>query len=167
MNQTPTPNTESPNPTRLKPGPPSETTRNLLPETSPHQIPPNPPTHDAFLPGYFFFYGTLMDPPTLASIMQVPKAPPMHPARVVGYSVKMNGPYPALVWGPPEHAVDGVACQILAREHFERICGYEEGYEANPCYIEVLGKEGASVDAIKGETFIWKGDYGELRDGGV
>lgn len=163
MNPQPSPNTELPKPTRVKPGPPSHTTRTLLPESDPHRIPLDPPTYDAFLPGYFFFYGTLMDPSTLASVMQVPTPPPMQPARVVGYSVKMNGPYPALVWGPPEHEVDGVACEILVREHFDRICGYEEKYEANPCYIELLGSDG--LDTIKGETFMWKGDLGELRDG--
>ncbi|KAJ5481773.1 hypothetical protein N7475_000585 [Penicillium sp. IBT 31633x] len=89
----------------------------------------------------------------------------MRPARVIGFSVKMHGTDPALLWGPPENPVDGVACEISLREHFDRICGHgTENYEANPCYIELGGESGESEGTIKGETFIWKGDYEELRD---
>jgi hypothetical protein len=161
----PNPTEEHPKPARVKLGPSSLTTQTL--QSDPTQAPKDSAPNGPFLPGYFFFYGPLMDPSTLAQVLQLPEAPDLRPARVIGYSVKMYGMYPALLWGPPENAVYGVACEILSLEQFDRVCGFEYGkFEASPCYIEFVGGDGESEEPIKGETFLWQGDHGELRDGG-
>ncbi|KAJ5561787.1 hypothetical protein N7535_003753 [Penicillium sp. DV-2018c] len=161
----PNPTEEHPKSTRVKIGRSSHPTQTQALQSDPTQAPKDSPANGPFLPGYFFFYGHLMDPSTLARALQQPEAPDLRPARVLGYSIKMHGrDDPALVWGPPENVVDGVAGEIRSQEQFERICGFGcEKFEASPCYIEFVEEEGEG-EVVKGETFLWQGDHGELRD---
>ncbi|CAG7915908.1 unnamed protein product [Penicillium olsonii] len=53
---------------------------------------------------YCFFYGTLMDPDTLCKVLGLSRPPPlMRPARIIGYQIKLWGPYPALLDDKPLH----------------------------------------------------------------
>ena len=89
--------------------------------------------------GWYFFYGTLMDSSTLAKVLQVAKPPQLRPARVIGYQIRLWGPYPALIDGPPGHAVEGVACEILSQKHLDRLIAYEtEKYYIHACDIHFL-----------------------------
>jgi Gamma-glutamyl cyclotransferase, AIG2-like len=78
-------------------------------------------THDedgspqTFLPKFYFFYGSLMDPGQLARVLGLRKRPVAHPASIVGYSYKMWGPYPALTDGPLDAIVQGVAYEVKSQ----------------------------------------------------
>ncbi|KAJ5101185.1 hypothetical protein N7456_007237 [Penicillium angulare] len=114
---------------------------------------------------YYFFYGSLMDPATLARVLQLPEAPRLRPAKVIGYHTELWGPYPALLDGPPLHSVEGFACEILQKKHSDLLQAYETvAYCLKPCFIDLLdGVHG--VETVEGATFIWDGDRTELRDG--
>lgn len=43
----------------------------------------------AFRKEYYFLYGTLMDPSTLARVLQLPSRPLLYPAKIVGYGGKL------------------------------------------------------------------------------
>ncbi|KAJ5616167.1 hypothetical protein N7537_001281 [Penicillium hordei] len=58
---------------------------------------------------YCFFYGTLMDPHTLCQVLKSSERPPiMRRARVIGFEIKLWGPYTALLDGEPFLTVEGV-----------------------------------------------------------
>ncbi|KAL1982631.1 hypothetical protein VTN96DRAFT_1066 [Rasamsonia emersonii] len=54
---------------------------------------------------YYFFYGTLMDPSILAKVPKHPSRIEPRPAKIIGYSTKFWGDYPALIDGPPGNPV--------------------------------------------------------------
>lgn len=56
---------------------------------------PEDEPEDAFEQRYCFFYGTLMDPATLARVLGLPDLPKLRPAKLAGYHTKLWGPYPA------------------------------------------------------------------------
>lgn len=68
--------------------------------------------YDAFRKEFYFFYGTLMDPKTLAEALRLPMRPKIFPAKIIGYSCKLWGPYPALVDMPAGAIVHGVAYEV-------------------------------------------------------
>ena len=72
--------------------------------------------YDAFQKEFYFFNGTLMDPKTLAEVLRLPIRPKCYPAKIVGYSCKLWGPYPALVDNPPRAIVHGMACKVQSSE---------------------------------------------------
>lgn len=120
---------------------------------------------EPFIEGYFFFYGPLMDPDTLAKVLQLSEPPKLRPARVMSHETKLWGEYPALVQKMKMfHAVDGVACEILLREHWDRLLDYVPGppYHVAPILIDFLDTGEKSVG---GEAFFYEGDPEELRDG--
>lgn len=128
------------------------------PESSETDWPQTP-----FSEGYFFFYGTLMDPFTLARVLQLPEPPQMRPARVIGYTTKLWGKYPALVGGKPFQPVDGLAYKIRLREHWDRLLAYHSHhYDLGYILIDFLDTGGKET---KGFAFEWRGDYEELRNG--
>lgn len=83
---------------------------------------------------YCFFYGTLMDPETLAQVLRISDSPPiMRRAKVIGYDIKLWGPYPALVDGRPLRPVNGMAFEILSKTQLDRLVSYEtEKYKLEP-----------------------------------
>lgn len=95
-----------------------------------------------FREGCFFFYGTLMDPGTLARVLQLSEPPQMRPARVIGYQVKHWGNYPVLVDGKPFQPVDGLACEIVLPEHWDRLVAFAtdvtDQYDLSPILIDFL-----------------------------
>ena len=65
------------------------------------------PNYDykAFRKEQYFFYGSLMDPATLAKVLGLKYRPELHPAHIIGYHCMLWGPYPALLDGPPDNIV--------------------------------------------------------------
>jgi hypothetical protein len=116
-----------------------------------------------FSEGNFFFYGTLMDSPTLARVLQLSKPPQMRPGRVIGYTTKLWGNYAALVSGKPFQPVDGLAYEIYLREEWDRLRAYHsDHYDLVPILIDFLDTREQEVE---GFAFEWRGDPEELRNG--
>lgn len=119
--------------------------------------------------GYCSFYGSLMDPETLSRVLNLatPDSLKMRRARVLGYQIKLWGPYPALVDGEPNQSVYGVMCEISSEAHMDRLAAYEtDKYSLEYCFIELLNDENGSVEkTVSGVSFMWDGEEGELRPG--
>lgn len=116
--------------------------------------------------GWYFFYGTLMDSSTLAKVLQVAEPPRLRPARVIGYEIRLWEPYPALIDGPPGHAVKGVACEILSQKHLDRLIAYEtEKYHIHACEIDLLDVGVGREETVDGNVFMWDGELDELQEG--
>ncbi|RAQ53811.1 hypothetical protein AFGD_007682 [Aspergillus flavus] len=115
---------------------------------------------------YYFFYGTLMDPNTLCKVLGSSKPPPiMRPARIIGYEIKLWGPYPALL-DKPLHPVDGMVCGLLSPRQLDRLAAYEtDKCRLRFCLINVLNNDGGAEKTIEGVSFMWNGRQDELREG--
>ncbi|KAJ5514419.1 hypothetical protein N7463_003971 [Penicillium fimorum] len=116
---------------------------------------------------YCFFYGILMDLDTLSKDLGSSKPPPiMRPARIIGYEIKLWGPYPALLYGKPLHLVDGMVCGHLSPTQLDRLAAYEtDKYPLQACLINVLNDDGSTEKTIEGVSFMWNGRQDELRRG--
>lgn len=111
----------------------------------------------------YFLYGSLMDPSRLRSVLGLSERPQLRPASVVGYAVKMWGPYPALVDGPTGNVVPGMAFDVEGAGKKERLAAYEtDRYTAVPVIIRF--EAGTSCD---GKAFVWNRgrDKNELIEG--
>jgi hypothetical protein len=85
------------------------------------------------------------------------------PAKITGYRVKAWGPYPALVDGPADAVVHGVAYDVQGREGRIRLARYEtENYRDISCLMQV--EDG---NEVTGRVFFWNGDENDLRDASV
>ena len=116
-----------------------------------------------FSEGYFFFYGTLMDSATLASVLQLSEPSQMRPARVIGYTTKLWGKYAALVSGKPFQPVDGLAYEVRLREEWDRLRAYHsDHYDLVPILIDFLD---SGEQEVEGFAFEWRGDPEELQNG--
>ena len=115
---------------------------------------------------YCFFYGTLMDPDTLSKVLGSSKPlPMMRPARIIGYEIKLWGPYPALL-DKPLNPVDGIVCGLLSPTQLDRLAAYEtDKYHLQACLIDVLNHDGSTQKTIEGVSFMWNGRQNELREG--
>lgn len=109
----------------------------------------------------YFLYGSLMDPSTLKRVLRLQERPQLKPASIVGYHVKMWGPYPALQSGPPGSIVRGMMWEVEGTKRKDRLADYEtSNYREWDCVIDM--GDGSSV---WGTTFIWDGDTRELKEG--
>ncbi|KAH8434305.1 gamma-glutamylcyclotransferase family protein [Aspergillus melleus] len=128
----------------------------------------NDKSPEPFRRAYCFFYGTLMDPDTLSRVLKLPKTqtpPVMRRARVVGYEVKLWGPYPALR-DKPLNPVNGMAYEVLSQTQFDQLAAYETGkYCSSLCFIDLLNDDDTVRETIAGFTFLWNGEQDELREG--
>ena len=105
-------------------------------------------------PIQYFFYGSLMDERRLTEILRLAYPPVLRPASIVGYSIKMWGPYPTLVNGPPGNVVDGMAYEVQNEDHEGRLAYYEtDAYKCATCFI----RPASGGDQIVGKTFVWAG----------
>jgi gamma-glutamylcyclotransferase (GGCT)/AIG2-like uncharacterized protein YtfP len=115
-------------------------------------------------PVHYFFYGSLMDEKQLTQVLRLKSPPTLRPASIVGYSIKMWGPYPALIDGPPGNVVSGVVYEVQRPDHEKRLAYYEtDAYRCAACFI-VPGTQG---EQMFGKTFVWADDPndGELSVG--
>lgn len=87
----------------------------------------------------------------------------MRPARVIGYTTKLWGKYPALVVGKPFQPVDGLAFKIRLREHWGRLFAYHsDHYDLGYILIDFLD---TGEKEVEGFAFESKGDSEELQNG--
>ncbi|KAH0565384.1 hypothetical protein GP486_001218 [Trichoglossum hirsutum] len=115
----------------------------------------------AFRKQFYFFYGTLMDPTTLARVLNLRERPVLLPAKIIGYHCMLWGPYPALLDGPGGAAVHGMAYEIQSPNEVKLLEDYETGhYENNVCLISF--EDGTKV---VGRTFKWRPGKGDLKEG--
>ncbi|KAG8165335.1 hypothetical protein KVR01_005610 [Diaporthe batatas] len=110
----------------------------------------------------YFFYGSLMDPTQLQRVLGLKDRPRnLVPAEIVGYHIRMWGPYPALIDGPPGNVVKGMAYEVEGEKAKTKLADYEtDNYREHTCTIRLEG--GAQVS---GTTFEWAGDVDDLKDG--
>jgi hypothetical protein len=113
-----------------------------------------------YIPKPFFFYGSLMDPLRLQEVLQLPAPPLLKLARVKSYKIMLWGQYPALVDGPNNSYVDGIAYVVETEQQQKILEHYEtDVYSVEGIRIMVEGKE------VSGRTFMWAGDPTELMEG--
>src|SRR5271156_6006330 len=92
--------------------------------------------------GFYFFYGTLMDPCLLAEILSLPEKPKLRPAKLLSYTLKLWGQYPALVDGEPSDVIEGKVYNVKETKHTERLAEYEtKAYWPTPCRIYFTDEE--------------------------
>ena len=105
-----------------------------------------------------------MDPPLLSEILGLPERPMLRPAKVVGYSLKLWGQYPALVNGPAGAVVEGTAYGVEDAKQAERLVEYEtRAYHPSPCRI--LFTDGKEPEAATGLTFTYGRNPTDIREG--
>lgn len=110
----------------------------------------------------YFFYGSLMFPEMLQHVLDLPQLPEVKPAEIVGFHMKVWGPYPAVVVGEPGEIVRGMAYEVQTPEHKDKLAKYEtECYRTRRVYIDVDGEE----EEVLGATFEWNGTEDELDEG--
>lgn len=108
-----------------------------------------------------------MDPETLSQVLRTSDSLPiMSRARVIGYDIKLWGPYPALIDGKPLQPVDGMVFEILSKTQLDRLLSYEtEKYQLQPCLIDILNHDNSVESTVDGVTFMWNGEQDELQEG--
>ena len=109
-----------------------------------------------------FFYGTLTIPHVLQEVLALSAIPTLIPASIHSYTIKLWGPYPALVPSNSVSRVGGMVFKVETRKQLHKLERYEGGnYLLKRCRVKV-GDEDALVD---GWTFVWDGTDGELKEG--
>ena len=119
---------------------------------------------DPWKPPHYFFYGSLMDERQLIKVLRLESPPVLKPASIVGYSIKMWGPYPTLVDGPPGNVVNGMIYEVQKEAHEKVLAYYEtDAYRCASCFIT----PGEGGEQIFGKTFVWADDPndGDLSEG--
>lgn len=110
---------------------------------------------------HYFFYGSLMDPKLLRRVLQLDERPELTPARVVGYKIKMWGPYPALLGSDEADIVHGMLYDVEDSTGRDRL----QLYETNCYRIEMCKFHTEDNKSLGGVAFVWDGDGQELKDG--
>ncbi|KAI9770935.1 MAG: hypothetical protein M1840_002639 [Geoglossum simile] len=98
---------------------------------------------------YCFFYGTLVDPSTLAKVLGINHRPLMRPATVTGYTCKLWGQYPALVDGPPAETVSGVAYDTQSQDEEMELEAYEGDSYALEGILNLHSHRGVLLQLLK------------------
>jgi gamma-glutamylcyclotransferase (GGCT)/AIG2-like uncharacterized protein YtfP len=121
---------------------------------------PNVDYH-AFHKELYFFYGSLMDPSTLAHVLKLRDRPQLLPSKITGHGCMLWGQYPALLDGPASAIVYGVAYEVQTPSEKKRLQTYETShYKERSCLIEL--QDGRKV---LGRTFLWNADRALLKEG--
>lgn len=90
----------------------------------------------------------------------------MRRARVIGFEIKLWGPYPALLNGESLRSVDGTAYEILSQTELDRLEAYEtDKYQLIPCFSDLLNDDDSVEKTIEGVAFMRDGKQDELREG--
>jgi hypothetical protein len=149
---------------------------------APYEEPVPPPKHSTapadeplgdqgdFEPCNFFFYGTLMDPQVLTTVLKLDGVPQLQEAWIEGFEMKMwNGIYPVVLptdggsGSTPQSRIRGKAWQATTMDQCLRLQLYEtSAYEPTDCSIRLDHGE-----PVKGLVFKWARDPtdGELVEG--
>lgn len=123
-----------------------------------------PPDVNAAPTGFYFVYGSLMDPSLLAEILDLDQEPIYRPAQIVGYRTGLWGQYPALCDGEIGQAVQGLVYEAMERKHAARLAQYEtSAYRAAPVLIDFLDTK--QPTQARGWSFLYNGRPNELSDG--
>lgn len=125
-----------------------------------------PPLKDLLAPrtGPYFFYGTLMDPSILMEILNLMETPILRPAKIIVYSSKIWGQYPALVDGPQDSVVEDAMYEVQSEKHAARLAEYEtKAYRTTPCRIRLT--DGEEPSEVYGTTFKYAGPKMDLDEG--
>lgn len=113
-----------------------------------------------YIPRTFFFYGSLMDPLRFQEVLQLPAPLVLQPARVKCYKIMLWGQYPALVAGPYDSYVDGMAYVVETQKQQKMLEHYEtDVYSVEGIRIMIDGR------AVAGRAFVWVDDHTELIEG--
>ncbi|KLJ11031.1 hypothetical protein EMPG_13682 [Blastomyces silverae] len=151
--------------------------------TAPQIDPPWKPT-------YLFVYGSLMDLDVLQYILALPSPPPpLRPAKLKNYKMKMWGVYPTLIPKPSisngskteggegvdDDDDDAIPGKLYLVEHpaqFTLLEAYEtKAYTWHRCVAEFTDDDGGTStteqSGFECRTFVWAGDpdSSELSDG--
>ncbi|KAI0481488.1 hypothetical protein F4859DRAFT_421576 [Xylaria cf. heliscus] len=131
------------------------------------------PTVTTFEPFYFFFYGSLQVPNVLQGVCRIKDKNSItlrKNANIVGWKIKMWGPYPALVPAAPDDEdghVEGVAWLCERPEYVARLCTYEsKAYRMAYCNVLVAAGDKSPKLIKNARTFVFDQDQGDtLTDG--
>lgn len=116
--------------------------------------------------GLYFFYGTLMDPGMLRDILGLRERPVPRPALIRGYTCKLWGQYPALVYSQvlSDQNVAGVVYQVQTEEDAWKLASYEtSNYHPEPCSIRYTDEKEPVIDEC--HAFVFVGNPKSLSDG--
>jgi gamma-glutamylcyclotransferase (GGCT)/AIG2-like uncharacterized protein YtfP len=114
-------------------------------------------------PTPFFFYGSLMDPEVLQSVLGLPETPELQRGAIHHFKIKMWGIYPALVKAEGG-IVEGMVWTVQTEEQLQQLQNYEtSAYTPSYCIVDLA--DGGRIDFAR--TFRWNGDPDsrELEDG--
>ncbi|KAL1983406.1 hypothetical protein VTN96DRAFT_10388 [Rasamsonia emersonii] len=128
------------------------------------RLPGDPQEKPPFKPCHLFFYGSLMDPEVLQSVLGLPELPVLQKGWVTGFTIKMWGIYPALIPKDGDTKVMGAVWKVDEPSQFLRLMEYEtEAYKWCPCTVHLC--DGGVLPESR--TFIWAGDPAskDLEDG--
>ena len=119
-------------------------------------------------PTVWFFYGSLMDPSTLQSVLDLAELPILQPAKLHGHHLKMLGHYPALLDTPPRLTVPGVVFEASEYGRYEDLLAELQAYEGatykcKVCSVEIVGQE--EKKPVRANTFEWTADTTALEVG--
>lgn len=105
-----------------------------------------------------------MDPSFLSEVLNLSEKPILRPAKLVGYSLKLWGPYPALIDGPPEAVVQGMVYEVKSEKHGARLADYEtNAYAPAACRIHFTDDE--EPIETNGTIFKYAGSPLDVEDG--
>ena len=100
----------------------------------------------------------------VAEILNLGHEPSMRPAKIVGYSCKLWGQYPAVQDGPQGAVVTGAAYNVQTVSHGKKLADYEtKNYQIKPCTIEYT--DGLEPAEVMGYVFMFGGNKRDLSEG--
>jgi hypothetical protein len=101
-----------------------------------------------------------MDPLPLQEVLQLSAPLVLKPARVKSYKIMLWGQYPALVDGPNNGYVGGIAYVVETENQQKMLEHYEtDVYSVEDIPITIEGEE------VFGRTFMWADEPTELIEG--
>lgn len=115
----------------------------------------------------YFFYGTLKETAILSQVLDIEVVTTaLQPAYIIGYSCELWGPYKALVDGPRDAIVEGLAYEVETEADAKKLAHYEtSAYEVVPCRIRFgFASDDHESKTIFGSTFAYAGDPQALRE---
>jgi gamma-glutamylcyclotransferase (GGCT)/AIG2-like uncharacterized protein YtfP len=117
-----------------------------------------------FQPCHIFFYGSLMGPDVLQTVLDLPQLPVLQTGWIQGFTMRMWGIYPALVPADDAPKVSGAVWRINEESHMKRLMDYETSAYV-PCHCTIYLENGHVL--LDCRVFVWAGDSGstELEEG--